>query len=319
MKVQRLIYIMKHPYKTCWDKYRDRIRIKNPFGKKQQDTCYVIRCNQPGCGLFAIFMYVLDHLAYAEDMGYIPMLESKRYKCLYKEKTLVNGTKDFWQYYFEPISALTGKDCLKYKNIVLGRIRAPRYKGIYYYAEKEKNVLPSEAQIDELYGLVKKYIRFQPQLQKNLDEKLSLLKEKRVLGIHVRGTDMYTAGRQHPVPTGETKDFSIIDKILEEYGLNEIFLCTDTESTVEMFREYYGEKVITTEVMRQKDDSACGIHKDKELGKNRINHRYLLGLEVITDMYLLAHCNVLICGPSNVAYAAMIYNHNHYEKIYYFS
>lgn len=317
-KLRRLLYIIRHPYKTCWDRWRDYNSIKNPFGKEPQNTYYVIRCNLPGCGLFAIFMYILDHLAYAEDHGYIPILDSKRYKCLYKEKKPVNGTKDFWKYYFQPISEIEVKDCWKYRNIILGRIRAPRYKGIYYYAEKEKNVLPSTEQIDELYNLVDKYIKFRPELQEDLNKQLKVLEGKRVLGIHVRGTDMYTAGKQHPVPTGETKDFSIIDKILDEYKLDEIFLCTDTDSTVELFKEYYGEKVITTNALRQKDDSGCGVHTDMELGKNRENNRYMLGVEVITDMYLLAHCNVLMCGASKVAYAAMVYNHNCYDKIFYF-
>lgn len=318
MKLNRLFEIMRHPGKTCRNLYRDRIFLKNPFGKDSQNTYYIIRCNLPSDGLFSIFMYVLDHLAYAEDKGYIPVLDSERYECLYKEKVPVNGTKDFWKYYFEPISEIGLKDCRRYKNIILGRIRAPRYKGIYYYAEKERNVLPSEERINELYALVEKYIRFRPELKAELDERLKVLDSKRMLGIHVRGTDMYTAGRQHPVPTGETKDFSMIDKVLEEYDLNGIFLCTDTDSTVELFKEYYKEKLITTNALRQKDDSGCGIHMDKDLGRDRENNRYLLGIEVITDMYLLAHCNVLICGPSKVAYAAMIYNHNEYDKIFYF-
>ncbi len=138
-----------------------------------------------------------------------------------------------------------------------------------------------------------------------------------ILGVHVRGTDMYRAGKQHPVPTGETKDFSKIDRIIEEYNIDKIFLCSDTESTVKLFRDYYGNRLVTTNSLRQIDDSGCGIHMDKTLGRNRQKHKYLLGEEVITDMYLLAHCNVLLCGASNVAFAALIYNHNLYKKVFY--
>lgn len=52
----------------------------------------------------------------------------------------------------------------KMKNVIYGRIRFPRYKGIYYYKEKERNVLPTEERIEELHKLVVQYIRFRPEL-----------------------------------------------------------------------------------------------------------------------------------------------------------
>jgi len=318
MKRQRLLHIIRHPRRTCREHWEKEIRITNKWGKNPESEYYIIRCQLPGCGMFAIFMYVLDHLAYATDNGYIPVLDSERYKCLYKEKRPINGTKDPWRYYFEPISDIQVKDCLRYKNIILGRVRAPRYKGIYYYSDNEKNVLPSKEQIEELNGLVKRYIRFRPEFQRELDEKIKKLMNKRVLGVHVRGTDMYTAGMQHPIPTGETKDFSRLDSIIKEYNIEKVFLCTDTQSTIMLFQEHYGKKLITTDALRQKDDSGCGIHMDEKLGKNRLNNKYLIGKEIIIDMYMLAHCTVLVCGASKVAYAAMIFNHNKYEKIFYF-
>lgn len=318
MKIDRLLYIIRHPF-IVYEQHRVKeIKMQRKWrGKSPDKTYYVIRCDLPGCGLFAIFMYVLDHIAYAVDQGYEPILDSEKYECLYKEDKPVKGTKDPWKYYFEPISELKKSDMWKMKNVVYGRIRFPRYKGIYYYKEKERNILPTKERIEELYKLVEKYIRFCPELQRELDASVKELENKRLLGVHVRGTDMYTAGKQHPIPNGKTKDFSYIDEILQKYNLDGIFLCTDTENTVHLFREYYGEKLYVTDSIRQKDDTGTGIHKDTSLGKNRKNHKYLMGKEVIKDMYMLSKCNVLICGTSNVAYAAIIYNGNKYEKIYY--
>lgn len=320
MDINRAKFIIRHPYQACRQHIVKEIYIKKPIGVDSKNTYYIIRCNLPADGLFAIFMYVLDHLAYAQDNGYIPVLDIKRYKCLYKEKEAIYGTKDPWRYYFEPITDIDRRKCWKYKNVIYGKTRSLRYKGIYYYSEREKNVLPSSERIDELYGVVKKWIIFRPELQDKLNESLmrALGQNKRTLGIHVRGTDMYTAGRQHPIPTGKTKDFLLIDEIIEDFHIDQIFLCSDTDSTVKLFRDYYGEKLVTTDAVRQINDNGCGIHRDKELGKGREKHKYLLGLEVITDMYILAHCNVLLCGPSNVAFAALIYNHNCYDKVFYY-
>lgn len=315
MKLERILYIVRHPV-IVWEQHRVKeiVRLKRG-GKEPENIYYVIRLDIPECGLFAIFMYVLDHLAYAEDNGYIPILSSEKYESLYKEDHAVYGTKDPWRYYFEPVTDITPREAWKFKNVIYGKIRFPRYKGIYYY--KEKNVLPSKNQIRELNALVAKYIKFRPELQELLEKELEKFKGRRLVGVHIRGTDMYRAGKQHPLPTGKQKDFAIIDEILERHKLDGIFLASDTESTVELFQNHYGDKVIVSEAIRQKDDEGTGIHKDKMLGKNRMNHKYLMGREAIIDMYLLAHCNVLVCGPSNVAFAAMIYNNNAYEEIIY--
>lgn len=317
MNLERLAFILRHPLCTIEQHRVKEIKCFHKFGKNEQETYYVIRCDLPACGLFAIYMYVLDHLAYAEDHGYIPVLDSQRYEWLYQEDKAVCGIKDPWQYYFEPFEK-TWRSCLFDKNVIWAPIRFLRYKGIYYYKEKEANVLPTKERIAELNHLVSKYIHFRPEIQKELDEKVEeLRKYRRVLGVHVRGTDMYSAGKQHPVPTGETKDFTKIDAILKEHNLEGIFLCTDTESTIHLFQEKYGDRLLYTASVRQRDDSQTGVHVDKSLGKQRKNHKYLLGKEVLTDMFLLAHCDVLLCGPSNVGFVAMIYNCNAYDKIYY--
>lgn len=317
MDFERLKFIAEHPLKV-YDQHRVKeIRRFRKFGKNPDIVYYVIRCDLENCGLFAIFMYVLDHIAYATDQGYVPVLDSKRYHWLYQEKEKVNGTKDPWKYYFQPISKNWISTFID-KNVIYGAVKFPRYKGIYYYRDKEKNVLPDKEQIRYLHGLKDRYIHFVPAILDELEEAAETLRKfKRVLGIHVRGTDMNTAGKQHPIPTKETKNFDRVDAILKKHELDGIFLCTDEEEIVDIFQEYYGDKVLVTDAVRQKKDRHVGVHMDKNLGEDRTHHKYLLGKEVLKDMYLLSKCNVLLCGASNVAYAAIIYNNNQYDEIYY--
>lgn len=318
MNIKRVLRWIRYPRKAYVEHIEKEKVIFRKYGKEKEKTFYVIRLNLPEVGMLGLHKYVLDHVAYAVDHGYVPVLDSEKYPCLFKEDHEINGTQDPWRYYFEPISEYTVEDCRKYQNVILGRMRFPRYKAIYYYRDKEQNKLPEKAQIHELYEIVERYIRFRPELRMELEEKeRHLLEQGRVLGIHVRGTDMYTQGKQHPVPTGETKDFSRIDDIMRQYQLDKILLCTDTESTVNLFRDHYGDKVISMDVVRQENDTKTGIHRDESLAKGRENHKYLLGKEVLIDMYLLSKCTVLLCGPSNVAFASIIYNDNAYEKIYY--
>lgn len=316
--MRQLLRMFRHPIKSYKQYIAEEKKVIQKTGTDADKTFYVIRCDLPECGLFAIFMYVLDHVAYAVDKGYIPVLDIEQYECLYKEDKPVNGTCNPWNYYFKELMPYDRDKLSKCRNVIYSAIKYPHYKALYYYSEKEKNVLPDKEKLQELKKLVDKYFPFNENLSKKLQKDSKILKQyNRILGIHVRGTDMYTEGKQHPVPTGDTKDFSIIDGLLQKYNLDGIFLCTDTNSTVELFKEQYGEKVITTSAVRQIDDSKGGIHKDGTLGGGREFHKYQLGLEVITDMYLLSQCNVLLCGPSNVPFTALIYNAGRYDEVIY--
>lgn len=312
--------ILRHPREFVIKNIQKEFTIYNVLGMRNREKYYVIRCNQPKCGLFAIFMFVLDHMAYAHDKGYIPILKMEKYDCLYKENKRINGTKNPWEYYFKPISKITLMDRLRAKSITYGSVNFIRYKGIYYFAEKRKNVLPDKERVSELFGLVSQYIHFQPELQRELDNWYSEMKRKynRILGIHVRGTDMYVAGKQHNKPSSKLVDLTLIQDTMKKNNMDGVFLCTDDVNVVNKFQKFFGEKLFVTNSVRQVEGKREGIHFDKSLGNGRGNHRYLLGKEVIIDMYLLSKCNVLMCGPSNVAFAAIIYNNNAYEDILFY-
>ena len=315
-----LLHLLRHPRKAYKEYLAREKEIIRPRGIDKDKIYYVIRCNLPECGLFAIYTYILDHIAYAVDHGYIPVIDSEQYPCLYKENEPVHGVTDPWLYYFKPMQSRTLAELKRVCHVIYGRIYFPHYKAIYYYRKKKKNVLPDRAAVRELKEYVDRYMPLRDDLKEKLENKVACLKRfGKILGIHVRGTDMYTEGKQHPIPTGKTKDFSVIDEIIKKHGIDSIFLCTDTESTVALFKQKYGDRVITTTAVRQSDDSKGGIHKDATLGNGRKYHKYLLGEEVITDMYMLSKCDVLICGPSNVAFVAIVNNGGKYEHIYYYA
>lgn len=317
--VRNIKNIIRHPREFIVRNIQREITIRNIFALKKKEKYYVIRCNQPNCGLFAIFMYVLDHIAYARDKGYIPVLCMQRYDCLYKEKYKINGTYNPWEYYFKPITEVTLKNLFKAGTVTWGKVEFLHYKGIYYYAQKNKNILPEKQRITELHEIVEQYIQFQPALQQELKEHYYKMKSKyqKVMGIHVRGTDMYVAGKQHNKPSSKFMDFQELQNIVNKNNIDGIFLCTDDSEVVKKFQKFFGDKIYVTDSVRQVNGRLEGIHFDKALGKGRKEHKYLLGKEVITDMYLLSKCNVLVCGPSNVAFAAMIFNNNSYEDIIY--
>lgn len=274
----------------------------------------MIRCDLTQCGLFALFMYVLDHIAIAEERGYIPVVDARQFE-LYKCKEMNN--ENVWELFFEQINDQSFEDILKNENYVLSRVGFPMYKGLYYYRTKP-NILPKKEQVAELNSIVKRYIKIKQNILNDVDPYVEKLKSnKRTLGIHIRGTDMYRQKGEHPRPSEKIKDIGYIKNIMNKHKIDHIFLCTDTEKNIDMFRKEFGNRVFFTKALRQRDDSYTGVHRDERLNKKRQYHNFLLGKEVIIDMLVLSKCTVLLCGPSNVSFAAMIYNNNQYEEIYY--
>lgn len=316
----KIIFLKSLKYiKKMYMNYINKEHKQHGIGniKNKDKNFYLIRCNMKECGYFALLTFVLDHLAIAEARNLIPVVDMESYKLLYTCEEYQKN-KNVWEYFYLPVSPFSVEIIKKSKNVVLSEMHFPHYKAIYY--NDHENVLPSAEQIRECNRILFKYTDFNEEVYLHLKKLERLIsKEKKILGIHIRGTDMYTEGKQHPKPNERIKDLEYIKKVIKNHDIEEIFLCTDSESSIKKLQGEFGDKLITTNAIRQTGNSCIGLHKDKSLNRGRTLHEYNLGIEVISDMYLLSRCNVLLCGPSNVAFFAMIYNNNKYEKIYYWS
>lgn len=70
---------------------------------------------------------------------------------------------------------------------------------------------------------------------------------------------------------------------------------------LEQFKEKFGSKLVYYDVIRSNGTVMnCFIEKERE------NHHYLLGLEIIRDVYTLAACQGLVCGMSYVSFIVQV-------------
>lgn len=306
---------LKHP-RESFIRYKGREKkIKNKSNKNADLEFFIIRKNWTD-GFFANFMFVLDNLIISSERGLIPIVDMQNYKTLYSEDKIIFETRNTWEYYFEQVSPFTLDEVYDSKNIILSSMEYPMYKGLYY--NNKNNEIPSKEQIQYLNFILNKYINIKPNIMKKFNEEYKKIqKYNRVLGVHVRGTDMYVEGRHHPVPSYKVKDIKYIKRIILENKIEAILLCSDESKIIDIFKSEFGDKCICTSSLRAKEGSHLGIHVDKSLSKTRDNHNYLLGKEVLIDSLLLSKCNFLLCGPSNVAFASMIFNGCKYENIFY--
>ena len=204
---------LKHP-RELFLKYKFRERKLRTSSKMNSDKTFFVIRNKGEDGFFANFTFVLDNLIIATEKGYIPYVDMEYYKTLYNESEEVIGTFNAWEYYFEPVSNYSLKDIYMSKNVILSNMLYPHYKALYYNCDN--NVIPTKEKIVELFEYVQEYIKVKKHIMEKVYEyEEDFLAFDKIIGIHVRGTDMYSEGGHHPKPNGKIKDINYIKNIME--------------------------------------------------------------------------------------------------------
>lgn len=207
---------------------------------------------------------------------------------------------DAWTDYFEPVSAVSIADALADPEVVI--YSSPR--GTQFPVHEYSQV----SGYREIFG---KYIRLNPMMNDYVALWGSFLDERGVaLGVHARGTDMRTA-KSHLAPPENHQLFQMVDKALERAKFDSIFVASEDETSLAGFVKRYGSMVVTTDSFR------TGQRKKlSRMSSNVLEWRYVLGMQVIRDTWLLARCHGLVSGSSNVSEHAQVLNGNRYAVNY---
>jgi hypothetical protein len=207
---------------------------------------------------------------------------------------------DAWGDYFEPVSPLSVEDALADPDVVL-------------YSSPRGTQFPVHeySQVAEYRTLFTKYIRLNPMMSDYVALWSGFLEERgSALGVHARGTDMRTA-KSHLAPPENHQLFRMVDKALERSNFDSIFVASEDERSLSGFVKRYGSLVVTTDSFRTTES-----RKLSRMSSNVLEWRYVLGMQVIRDTWLLAGCHGLVSGSSNVSEHAQVINGNRYAVNY---
>ncbi len=260
---------------------------------------YHIFMEESRSGFFADHNRLLAYLYFADQYQLTPVVEYTEKFC-YAEENAVNGTTNPFEYYFRQPMGI-GLEALKEEGLAV-RSRKENTSLANQLNDKIGGYTRSEKYMREMARISAKYIRLQDSVGKYISSEISnLIKGRKALGVHVRGTDFRRNYNGHPIAIKPEEYLDETRKIVGN-GYDSIFLATDDSSAVELFREVFGDKLLYyPDVVRSEGDETVM----KSVVK-RENHHYKLGLEVLRDMYTLAACEGLIAGLSQVSYAARI-------------
>ena len=308
-----------------WVKQVYRQQIKTFFENegyyllKRPGKRYYIICRPAlGAGFFSNYYWVLGHVVFAKRLGYIPVVDMLNYKTLYSEDEAVDGEKNAWNYYFENVDEAGLEEAYRSNKYILARPE-PLHKYANRYCDINYR-FPSEKAIDYYYPIIKKHLVIKQSIERQLENDwLDLKKKGKIIGVHVRGTDMKN-NLGHPMPADIPQYFEEIEKIIStDDKACLIFLATDEKAVIWEFKSRFEgiSEVIVNEAFRsdeQTGDKKTGIHELKA-DKIRDKHKYKMGLEVLKDAWCLSRCNYLVCGHSNVTNAVILWNNHRFERV----
>jgi hypothetical protein len=259
----------------------------NSFGKKYPNKKFYIIQRFVGGGMFSNLNYVINHIKIALKLNCIPIIDMQNFPTKYNEKRKVKNTLNSWEYYFEPINEYKLEDVYKSKFVIFadGKTRKNFEFDTFKVSEKEN------------YEIFKKYIKINKEIKLEADKfiKKNFI-NKKVLGVHFRGSDMKTQER-HPFPPSFKQIYSHIEHELKNKNYNKIFLVTEELDYLEKLKSKYKDKICYYDSYRSKNPDIFNNQKRK-------NHRYLIGKENIIDMLLLSKTKTIICTNSNMADAS---------------
>ena len=166
-------------------------------------------------------------------------------------------------------------------------------------------------QIRQLYHQVyQQYIKVKPDILKEVNEfYTNYLAGNVCLGVHKRHLLHY---REEYSKTALTvRDYlEVIEQLLSQSGATKIFLATDEEEAVGEMKKAFGDRLICRPHLTR-----ASVEESQEMHWQAKNSGSRLGREVLIDALLLAKCDLMLHGVSNISTAIAFIN-PHLEMVY---
>lgn len=288
-----------------WDKDPDRLKLVHLGEDNDNCIVYIINEQGHGYGFFSEFRCLLEELFFADTLGLKPYVVFGE-KYLYYEKEGVEGEYNAFNYYFELNDKINNP--FSSRNVVYSmschaEFVSRQYSGLIYDSADECE--------DQLAEVLKKYINIKESLLEDFEKDIhNMFGDQRVIGVHYRGTDFKQGYDKHPKEVKIEQITECIRDALKDNKFQSVFLATDEKSMVSNLKDEFGDKIkYFNDVYR--GESAVSVALSES---DRDKHHYLLGLEVLRDVYTLSKCNGLIAGISKVSICAKIMKKSRDEK-----
>ena len=284
--------------------YRNEKRnreVSCSWGKDNADKCfYIIGIDFKMAGIFAIAKTVLSHIMYAEDHGYIPVVDLRNYRNQFL--TLTKGNP--WEMFFTQPTEWDLEKIACSKNIIKSR------NNQFISRDYECSIYSLNNPNNEIFlkqrALYKKYFHFSSQVEQYVQEQYKRIigNKKCVLGVLCRGTD-YTQKKPkyHPVQPSPQMVIEKIYEIQQTRQCDYIYLATEDETILNIFRHEFEDKLLY--MPQKRFGYLANANFISELNMDS-QSRFILNMQYLASLYILSKCNYLIGGRTSGSIGAYL-------------
>lgn len=247
-----------------------------------------------GGAMFSNLWAVTSFISWATKAGHRPVIDFQTSEPLNRKTHPAQS--DAWTDYFAPIS-----------EVDLDSVLA-RDDTVYFQGRPGEFPVHEYSQHAGYRAVFDRHIRLNEVMAAYVGQWQGFLSGHGVaLGVHARGTDMKIA-RSHQAPPELHQLFFMVDHALELRNFDCIFLASEDEKSFSAFVRRYGTRLVTSDSFRTK-------HRKKlsQMDSSVLEWRYVLGMQVLRDAWLLSSCTGLVSGSSNVSEHAQVIKGEPYD------
>ena len=257
-----------------------------------------IRVKLSNDGFFTNFNTALDWLAFGDEHGIDVGIDwgldptQKDWDFSYGDV----GRGNLWDSFFEPIPAAPDAE------LVVSQPWTPNlggFRGYGLYNSAAKLALARH----RLHDSLRRHVRLKPDITARINTFADNIPPAQiVIGAHLRNPIESTRLYCRPPPLA--RYFDCIDRIVRELPAGtswRIFAASDRDGYIEALARRYPERVSSQSGISRALADGAEIHRQGGRGRS-------LGLDVISDCWLLSRCNYLVGVQSSVCLAASAIN-----------
>jgi len=273
-------------YKSRMEEYRKRERRFSNGNENPDKTFYVISYDYDTQGLFAIVKSVLSHIMYATEKGWISVVDLKNYGCQYQKEG-----ENAWEQFFQQPCGYTLDDIQKSKNVIRS------YYGMYPYNKYDfyVDILDRPDEYKRIAEYYRKFIKPQPKVFEYMVRMKSTLHiDNKTLGVLCRGTDYLNRKPQyHPRQPEPEMVISDACQVMEEKCYDSVFVATEDDKVLEMFKNRFGDRIRYIEqprlILKENQQYLSDVKTD-------VKTRSQMALDYYTALCILSQCPAILAG-----------------------
>lgn len=157
--------------------------------------------------------------------------------------------------------------------------------------------------------LIYKYLKINENIKNKINLNLKNFKDKKVLGVHIRQTDLYRSHIDNKLdkPLKIENYLKEIENNISNYDM--LYLMSDNYQSIKIVKNYFKDFPIyfIKDIIRSNNSLDNPIFRNNN---NKSTDKYKLGEDIIIETELLSNCDKIIITNSNISSYCLVNNLN---------